>query len=528
MTEKQARTTATRARAPRSRGDASAAPAARLLPPPGGAVVRMYRIGHGDCFLIAFAGTGGKPVYVMIDCGYKPGSPGEMAVPTTVPEITDDIRAATGGHIDIFVITHEHQDHLNGITEKSFAGLTIGEAWFSWTDDPADPLAAILRKRFKDNLDGIAAARLCLDTHQDRGVDAATSAPAVVDQHSKTVLDRVDELLALEYGGDVDIPPATLIGLLGADKGPSANKRSMNLIKDRAAQGKGSRYLRPHEPVETLPGTADVRFMVLGPPHNEAQLYHLDPQGPEVFQLQAFKAAAAANGAGTAAINRSPFARQFVAEPGGTCAEFFKKYYPDDKKDDGKPWRRIDVDWQQGAEQLALAMNKYTNNSSLVLAFELGKGGKVLLFAADAQTGNWLSWADKDFADGTTAVTTRDIMARTVFLKVGHHGSHNATLNGTRTASYPNLDWIATGSAAAREFTSMITAVRKWAEKQNGWDHPKKAIKDALLAKSGARLLQTDEAMSIRKAPDGQDAEWAAFASRTRETKLYFDVTITR
>ena len=31
-------------------------PPSALKPPPGGAVVRMYRIGHGDCFLIAFAG----------------------------------------------------------------------------------------------------------------------------------------------------------------------------------------------------------------------------------------------------------------------------------------------------------------------------------------------------------------------------------------------------------------------------------------------------------------------------------------
>ena len=36
-----------------------------------------------------------------------------------------------------------------------------------------------------------------------------------------------------------------------------------------------------------------------------------------------------------------------------------------------------------------------TNNTSLALAFELiekGRVGKVLLFPADAQVGNWLSW----------------------------------------------------------------------------------------------------------------------------------------
>jgi hypothetical protein len=48
----------------------------RLLAPENGVTVRMYRTGHGDCFLLAFAGEAAdKPAYVLIDCGYKPGSP---------------------------------------------------------------------------------------------------------------------------------------------------------------------------------------------------------------------------------------------------------------------------------------------------------------------------------------------------------------------------------------------------------------------------------------------------------------------
>src|SRR5687768_16586106 len=45
----------------------------KLKPPNNGIVVRMYRIGHGDCFLLAMPREGGgNPVYVLIDCGYKP------------------------------------------------------------------------------------------------------------------------------------------------------------------------------------------------------------------------------------------------------------------------------------------------------------------------------------------------------------------------------------------------------------------------------------------------------------------------
>jgi hypothetical protein len=74
----------------------------------------------------------------------------------------------------------------------------------------------------------------------------------------------------------------------------------------------------------------------------------------------------------------------------------------------------------------------------------------------------------------------------------------------------------------------MITAVRAWAETQKGWDHPLKAIKDALLLKSSGRVFQTDknfEAMEMFN--PASEAEWTAFKARTRGDRLYFDYTVT-
>jgi hypothetical protein len=68
-----------------------------------------------------------------------------------------------------------------------------------------------------------------------------------------------------------------------------------------------------------------------------------------------------------------------------------------------------------------------TNNTSLVLAIDLGTEG-VLLFAADAQVGNWLSWVDCSWDVAGNKVSGEDLLIRTVFYKVGHHGSRNATL----------------------------------------------------------------------------------------------------
>jgi hypothetical protein len=66
---------------------------------------------------------------------------------------------------------------------------------------------------------------------------------------------------------------------------------------------------------------------------------------------------------------------------------------------------------------VAVALEKAVNGTSLVLMFELGNA--VLLFPGDAQWGTWRRILDDREA--------RELVERTTFLKVGHHGSHNAT-----------------------------------------------------------------------------------------------------
>lgn len=322
----------------------------------------------------------------------------------------------------------------------------------------------------------------------------------------------------------------------------------MAVFKKKAANR--VRFIQPHKTVE-IQGAAGVRVYALGPPRNTDLLHSPNPTGKEEFHSlaaaspSAYMAAAAA---GTVAVQ--PFARRYAipwADAFSKSAhdQFFMRHYGidsapapaagsppapelcEDEAPDNAAWRRIDSDWLQAAGQLALDMNNDTNNGSLVLAFELGTNGKVLLFAGDAQRGNWRSWTEKDWPDRTGGgkITARDLLARTVLYKVGHHGSHNATLNGSPDDLYANLSWMGT-QADPREFIALITAVREWADTQKGWDHPLKAIKDALLKKAGGRVLQTDTALGSMTAPTGAGDAWEAFLSRTRENRLYFDVTV--
>jgi hypothetical protein len=506
---------------------------ARLSPPPNGVAIRMYRQGHGDCFLMALPRVGkpdGPPVFVLIDCGLKPGSQDLIHRKTgsntfekgpTIGEIVGHIGTATDDRLDLVVITHEHQDHLNGIwkqTNPYFDRFQIAEAWMAWTEDPDDKLANELRKRHGDQLLGLIAA--------SRRLAAEDSAAAR----------RVDTLLSLELGGeDVDVSPWTKVAIAG-DLKASVNKQALKLVRDKASANRGVSYLSPGQRPLKVPGT-NVRVYVLGPPRDANLIADEDPRGSEGFpadSVHGFTFGAAAAGEHTVA---PPFKERFgLRQHDAMTDPFFAARYGtgtegEDDTDraeatNNAPWRRIDNEWLYSAENLALKLNAGINNTSLVLAFELPNSKKILFFAGDAQRGNWISWTQNEWKEGAETITVRDLLARTVLYKVGHHGSHNATLNGTATDPHASLEWMATGPAAG-EFTAMITAVNEWAMTKNNppWRHPLPSIKRALVQKTQGRVFQTDEAVPSR--PDGiPDGTWNAFLARSVFNRLYFEYSV--
>jgi hypothetical protein len=492
----------------------------------------MYRQGHGDCFLLAFPGVGKKPAYVLIDCGYKPGSNGPKYQLKTIQDIVDDIKVATDKHLDLVVITHEHQDHVNGLwkpTAPYFEEFEVGAAWFAWTESPNDDLAKELRKRYGDQLLGLVAARNRLAT---AGADAAVT--------------RIDDLLSFELGVD---PSQFAMQVAAKKKDPesSINKQGMKLIKNKAGK-KNTKYILPHKEIMRVPGVEGTRVFAFGPPHRADLLADTDPKGQESFPGHGLRARssffAAAEAADAADPERAryirPFAQRFVlpldkafsdAEYGSFFSENYgntavpaQANFSDESSSNGK-WQRIDHDWLYSAETLALDINEGINNTSLVLAFELPKSKKVLLFVGDAQRGNWKSWTAGSWKDGDKTITVRDLMSRTVLYKVGHHGSHNATLNGTIQDDYPNLSWMGHGKYGS-ELVAMITAVNKWAlsAPKPPWVHPLPSIKSALHSKCEGRVFQTDT--SNLAAPGAPDADWTDFLRRTNIDDLYFEYEV--
>jgi hypothetical protein len=103
-------------------------------------VVRAYNVGFGDAILVSVpeATDGGAEVtrHLLIDVGnLLAGDGNDDAVFTGVVQ---DISARTGGTVDLYVMTHEHLDHVQGLLAAKRAGVELA-ARHAWLTGSAQP-----------------------------------------------------------------------------------------------------------------------------------------------------------------------------------------------------------------------------------------------------------------------------------------------------------------------------------------------------------------------------------------------------
>jgi hypothetical protein len=486
----------------------------------------MYRQGLGDCFLITFD-PDGDPKHLLIDCGTL----GATTTGVKLAKVVENIRTTTSDHLHVLVATHEHLDHVSGFRslKEEFEAITIDEVWLAWTENPADPLAQQITIHNKDLGVALKAAA--------RALASPTASPgaAVMGQAITSILGFADD------------------NALAADFAPTVDEAMDFVRKDAAAR---TRYFNPGDgPLEEswLPG---FRIFVLGPPRDEDALAVLGEHGSsELYALSAALETAAALFASSKSAaetfdengeERSEFAASLPfdvrfrheATAAATREMFSSTYYAGNAA-----WRRIDEDWLHLASDLALQLDGATNNTSLVLAIERIADGKVLLFPADAQEGNWVSWHETGLkwtvtgGPGAGTVKAANLLARTVFYKVGHHSSHNATAKGSGLELMQLQD----------ELTAFIPVDRALALKRNppnSWQMPALALYRRLLEKCNGRVVRSDigwaaDAATAANAEAEQDflematdAEWTswtaaqAVATNVTITPLYVDYVL--
>ena len=464
-------------------------------------VVRHYCQGIGDCHLLKFDKEDGTPFWMLIDCGiHSSVSKGSALMDRIVADI-----ASLTKRLDVIAITHEHVDHLSGFLESAgrFKDFKVGEVWMGWTEEPGDPQARELDK-FKQ--EAVAALQLT-SQRLDRAVG--------LDANLSGLRTGLDSLLGFSFG------------LKG---------ERVRAMRDAVAKlcPNPVRYCEPAKPPISLTGVPGIRVYVLGPPRDPKYI-GVTERASEMYQ-PAFGAGgpvAQALGAPSADTggydDGSPFdvdvgydltaiggssGLAVPADVPAKLASFARDHYfgrvpvpvpetaaPTRPRRRAKPaevprdqsWRRIDLDWLGVSADLAMRLDDKTNNTSLVLAFEFTDTKRVLLFTADAQVGSWLSWEKAKWdVDGTT-VTGPDLLARTVYYKVGHHGSHNATLKAK------GLELMVSKDLSAFIPTNAVDA------KNVHWDEmPFDAIVQALAGQCSGRVIRADDPWVVGNAAGPQ------------------------
>jgi hypothetical protein len=504
--------------------------------------VRMYRQGLGDCFLLSFKGKKSS-FHMLIDCGVLPGTDNAK---DKMEEVVASIVEATDGKLDLLVATHQHWDHLSGFLqaqEKFKKDLKVAQVWLAWTEDPSNKLAQELRRGREEKLSALYSALQRME-----GIASNLQQLKELTPDDRRVQLRMNQRVTaiksvLSFFGDPPGPDKDKGNALNEDKSmPPA--RSSNTTKAALEflcklPGAKIKYCTPGGDPLPLEGIEGVRIYVLGPPEDSTLIKKSDPtkKGKEVYEEfssltleDAFRAAVDDNQ--TSVRSRElcfPFDEDYkISRATAENDLFFKQYYgfdgDDEENKDG--WRRIDNDWLGVTGQLALSLDSDTNNTSLALAIEFVESGDVFLFPADAQVGNWLSWenlswqvASKEGKE-TRRVTTKELLERTILYKVGHHGSHNATLREK------GLEMM-----TSQKLIALIPVSREMA-KEKEWNMPFPPLLKRLREKTRGRVILADEdKLPDRKKEENlvtlSDAEWKEFRDpkRTKILPLYVELT---
>jgi len=440
--------------------------------------IRMYRHGLGDCFLLSFPKPDGDHAHVLVDCGVVLGTSEPEKV---MRQVAENVRATTQGKVQVLVITHEHWDHLSGFdaaqARNIFEQIEFGALWLAWTESEANPAAAKLREDRAKKKKAVQSAR---QTAQNRGLDGPASRMAA------------------------------LLGFFGVDAGPAGNGGAVNPAGGTAGALAFLKKKCPPTILETggkpasIPGVDGVRVYVLGPPQAPEALQQTNPYQGEGYGLGGDSLGKGLTDSFQAALDSSdqfgqPFPKSVrrprnelparlqaaqAADPGAKPAD---QAGIDWYELPANQWRNIDDAWLGVGERLALQLDNATNNTSLVLAFEFPASKDVLLFVGDAQAGNWRAWDDCQWAvqeanGEARTVTAADLLQNTIFYKVGHHGSHNATL---REKGLERM--------TSRRLTAMIPVDTDVAHRVKGWTNmPLPAIRTRLEEKCAA-LFQSDQ-----------------------------------
>ena len=380
--------------------------------------IRMYRVGFGDFFLMSLLSVD-PPQHIVIDCGVTRGKTGKGDI-GTIKTAVADMMNETDGKLALIIMTHRHMDHIIGFSRcPEFEKVQVEAIWMpAWESEYDSNIS-----NFQEELNTLAA-------------DVQAHLAAAEDDSPE-----VNEMLAMVENATGDEAAsgekrATGKKTRAKGTGGGSNKASLKLLK----QGLGVKpqYYYRGQKAELPKGLADAGLTaeILGPPPIEAtdfmKLKDLKKGVGQYLDAAAEKASEK---------TFRPFRTVFEYDPKNYSPQekldfAFREWWTRDKEAprNPTPWLALKqaVDAAQPTALLTAVkqLDGFLNNQSLVVLFTFR--GKKLLFAGDAQAGNWEYW----LYDGIEPTKTpsedlgelgKQVLGKLDFYKVGHHGSTNAT-----------------------------------------------------------------------------------------------------
>jgi hypothetical protein len=337
----------------------------------------MYRVGFGDFFLLTVRGADGNPLHILVDCGVH------AANLNSIGAGIDELAKDTNQQLALVIMTHRHADHISGFAtgKDAFAKFNVERVWMSWFEDPANPVATSFQ-----------ATLTALASHLQLAL-AARNDPA--DQQLINMAKNITgEMSAAAPGGSNAVALQTL-------HGGWANKPPVD-------------YYKAGDPAN-LPDSllkAGLTAQIIGPPHDPALIAQMDGRGHQYLDAN-----------DNEGVDPTRFNPIFNTDASAYPPEAFEIFSASDIA------KRVADEQPDLMAAKAAQADNTINNQSLVVLF--GYGGKTMLFAGDAQWGNWQNFLFGGALGtaGHTGLTANaaSVLGKIDFYKVGHHGSTNAT-----------------------------------------------------------------------------------------------------
>ena len=329
--------------------------------------VRAYNVGFGDAFLISFPdqspGGGTEVRHILIDMGSVYGGS------KVYGSVMADVLAELGGQpLDLFVMTHEHLDHVQGPLHAEKKTYTGGDTElrqklatrFAW-------LSASAEKDYYDRFPNAKKKHLALEESYkaiDRYLTALKSYPG-------RILPEVEALCRNNS--------------LWMDRSPRKTDDCVGYLRELAEAEKTYYVHREFDPRGCHP-FHEMSIQIWAPEEDTADYYgHFQPM--------------------TMALGLTPPPEGSRKRP--TVTELI----PPAGVDAGAFYNLVEA--RRGYVENLLAIDTAANETSVVLCLEWR--GWTLLFPGDAEGRSWKT------------MNREGVLKPVHFLKVGHHGSHNAT-----------------------------------------------------------------------------------------------------